>query len=106
VGVATASPVSTLDVSGSAGVAIAIISGNTTLDATHHTVIINGGTPSITLPGAAASNTRRIYIIVNHTGTARTISTYRDFSNNNVTTVPATGSITLQSDGSNWYRIQ
>jgi hypothetical protein len=106
VGVGTTSPNATLDVNGSTGTAITLITGNTTLDATHATVIISAGsTPTVTLP-TAASSTRRIYIIVNQTSGARTISSYRNFSNTGTTTVPATSSITIQSDGSNWYQIR
>lgn len=108
VGVGTTSPVSTLDVGGSSGFGIVrtTSSGTITLDATYHTLIIGSGTPIVSLPAAAAANARRVYIIVNQTGAARAISTYRDFGNNIATTVPATSSITIQSDGSNWYRIQ
>ncbi len=105
-GIATNAPNSTLDVSGSAGFAIITTNANLTLDATHYTVIITGGTPVITLPAAGATNARRIYVIVNHTGASRTISTYKDFSGTNNTTIATVSSITIQSDGTNWYRIQ
>lgn len=106
VGVGTTSPNSTLDVNGSVASAITTTGSNITLNATHYTVILNNGsTPSVTLPAAAASNARRMYIIVNQTNGARTISSYRDFTNSGVTTIPANSSITIQSDGSNWYRI-
>jgi hypothetical protein len=106
VGVGTTSPNATLDVSGSTGTAIVLITNNTTLDATHSTVIISAGsTPTITLP-TAASSTRRIYTIVNQTSGARTISSYRNFSNTGTTTIATTSSITIQSDGTNWYQIK
>ncbi|HXB45477.1 MAG TPA: hypothetical protein VNV85_15535, partial [Puia sp.] len=105
-GIETNSPNSTLDVSGSTGFAITTTNANLTLDATNYTVIITGGTPVITLPAAGATNARRIYVIVNHTGASRTISTYKDFSGANNTLVPTVNSITIQSDGTNWYRIQ
>lgn len=106
VGVGTTSPNSTLDVNGSVASAITTTGSNITLNATHYTVILNNGsTPSVTLPAAAASNARRMYIIVNQTNGSRTISSYRDFSNSGATTIPANSSITIQSDGSNWYRI-
>jgi hypothetical protein len=105
VGVNTSTPVSTLDVNGSNSSAITVTSANITLDATNSTVILSGGTPTVTLP-SAASSTRRIYTIVNQTGAARTITTYKNFSNTNTTTVPLTASITIQSDGTNWYQIR
>jgi hypothetical protein len=106
VGVGTTSPNATVDVNGSIGTAITLITNNTTLDATHSTIIISAGsTPNVTLP-SAASSTRRIYTIVNQTSGARTISSYRNFSNAATTTVATTSSITIQSDGSNWYQIR
>ncbi len=97
---------STLEVAGSVAYNITTTSSNLTLDATHYTVIITGGTPTITLPAASSSNARRIYVIVNQTGGSRTISTYKDFGGNNATTIPTVSSITIQSNGTNWYRIQ
>lgn len=105
VGIGNITPTSTMEVAGSVGYAITTTSTNLTLDATHYTVIITGGTPSITLP-AASGCTRRIYVIVNQTLTGRTISTYKDFTGSNSTTVGGYGSITVQSNGTNWYRIQ
>jgi len=98
-------PVSYVDANGSLGAAITTTSSNITLDATHHTVIITSGTPTITLPAAASSNARRIYVVVNQTGSAVTISSYQNFSGSGTTTVAANSSIQIQSDGSNWYRI-
>jgi hypothetical protein len=106
VGINTATPLSTVDVAGSVGTSIVLTSANLTLDETNYTVIISSGsTPTITLPTASATNARRIYVIVNQTSAARTISSYKNFSNAAATTIAATSSITLQSDGTNWYRI-
>ncbi|THU32073.1 hypothetical protein FAM09_28240 [Niastella caeni] len=104
-GIATNAPASKLDVNGSAGLGIVTTSANLTLDETNYSVIITGGTPTITLPAASAC-ARRIYVIVNHTIAGRTISSYRNFLNVGTTSVPANSSITIQSDGTNWYRIQ
>lgn len=108
VGIATTTPNSTFDVNGSQGGAITVInSSNTiTLDATHSTLILSSGTPNVAFPAAASSNARRIYTIVNQTSTVRNISSYRDFTNASNTSVPANSSITIQSNGSLWYRIQ
>lgn len=105
VGIGNINPNSTFEVSGSVGYSITTTSSNITLDATHYTVIITGSTPTVTLPAAGATNARRIYVIVNQTGAARTISTYKDFAGASATTVAANSSITIQSDGTNWYRI-
>jgi hypothetical protein len=99
----SADPKSIFEVTGSVGHSIITTSSSPSLDATNYTVILTGGNPSVTLP-TASTCTGRIYIIVNQI-TARTISTYKDFAAANSTTIPANSSITVQSDGSNWYRI-
>lgn len=57
-------PVSTLDVSGSAGFNISSTSTDITLDITHHTILVDasGANRTITLP-AASGCTRRTYVI-------------------------------------------
>ncbi len=104
VGINTNSPGSYLDVNGSAAQAITTTSSNLTLNDTHYTVIITGSSPTITLP-AASSCARRIYVIVNRTSASRNISTYNAF-NGTATTITSYSAMTIQSDGSNWYRIQ
>lgn len=106
VGIGTTSATSLLDVNGSVSAAITTTNTNITLGSTNYTVILTSSTPTVTLPAAAAANTRRIYIIVNQTNTARSISNYKDFTNSTASTIAANSSITIQSDGSNWYRIQ
>ena len=103
-GIGTTSPTSRLAVNGSVARAITTTTTNLTLNATHHTVIITGGTPTITLPNANTCDFR-IYVIVNQTGSARTISSYRDYSAT-VTTVAANSGIKIQSDGNDWYKIE
>lgn len=105
VGISNTNPLSTLDNNGSTGFAITTTSSSLTLDDSHHTVIITGGTPTITLPTASTS-ARRIYVIVNQTGANRTISSYKNMNGANSTKVAANSSVALQSDGSNWYQIQ
>lgn len=106
VGINTTAPNSTFEVNGSVGNAITTTNNNITLGSGHYTVILTGGSPSVTLPAPASGNTRRIYIIVNQTSGARTISTYKSFSGSDATTIAANSSMTIQSDGTNWYRIQ
>lgn len=103
-GTGTTTAVNTIDNSGSYGGAITTTAVNLTLSSAHHTVIIPSGTPIITLPAASSSN-RRIYIVVNETGSAVTISTYKDYSGSNATTITANSSFSFQSDNTNWYRI-
>jgi hypothetical protein len=96
---------SRLDVNGSVGAAITTTATSITLDATHFTVILTGGTPVITLP-TAASSTRRMYNIVNNTGGARTISTYIAIGGVSSTSVANNSAMTLQSNGTSWYQIR
>lgn len=97
---------SKLDVNGSTGNAIRTTSINQTLDVDDHTLIIGNAAPAITITlPAAASCDRREYVIVNRSGLAQTISSYFDFSGSS-TTVAANSAITLQSNGSSWFRIQ
>ena len=99
-------PTSRLDVVGSFGSNIKAINSNQTLNEDDHTIIVSAGTGAITiiLP-AAATCERREYVIVNRTGTDKTISpAYNDFSGSS-SIAPANASITLQSNGTNWFRI-
>jgi hypothetical protein len=105
IGINNDTPLSTLDNNGSLALSVVRSSADITLDATHHTVMLHSGTPIVTLPTPVSSE-RRVYIIVNQTSAARTITSYKDFALVNQTTVAANSSITLQSDGTNWYRIR
>jgi len=82
------------------------IVANTTLDATHNTVIIPLGSAfTVTLP-AASSFTNKIYRIVNKTVGAVTIGSYVNIVGASVTTLALGSSILVQSDGTNWQQIQ
>jgi hypothetical protein len=105
VGVGTTNPNSKLDVSGSAGFAITTTNSDITLDNANYTVILTSSNPIVTLPSASSVN-RRVYVIVNQTNAARTISAYKDFAAASSTSIPANSAITIQSNGTNWYRIQ
>jgi hypothetical protein len=107
VGIGTTTPTSTLDIEGSISLSIVTTTANITLDNTHHTIIITGSTPTINLP-APSTCRDRIYIIVNRTINARAIggNTYHSFTNNTANTIAAQSSITVQSDGTNWYQLQ
>ena len=108
VGIGTNTPVSTLDVNGSVGypILIAPASGLVSLSPSNYTVIIpSTSTATIALP-AVASSTKRIYVLVNQYPSATTVSSYISFTGSAVTTIPGQTSITVQSNGTNWYRIQ
>lgn len=97
---------SKLDVNGSFGNAIRVTTTSQTLDGDDHTIIIGSGAGAITLTLPAANTCdRREYIIVNRSAGMQTISSYNDFSGTSAS-IPANSSISLQSNGSNWFRIQ
>ena len=105
VGIATSSPLSTFDVTGSTGASITTTSTNISLNIAHSTVILTSGTPIVTLP-SASSCTRRVYTVVNNTGSNCTVSSYVPFGGATSTSLANATSYTLQSDGTNWYRIK
>lgn len=107
VGVRTTTPLSYLDVLGSTANAMTVSTLSQVLDEFDHTHVISNtaGAITITLP-AANTCSRREYVIVNQDNAVKTITSYLDFTGAANTTIPANGSITLQSSGTNWYRIR
>ncbi|MFM2305948.1 MAG: hypothetical protein RLZZ367_617 [Bacteroidota bacterium] len=97
--------VGSLNVDGAFSAPIVTTSSNVTLGSSDYTVILTGSTPQVTLP-SASTTTGRMYVIVNQTSGSRTISQYKNFSNNNTTTVPANSAIVVQSNGTSWYQIR
>lgn len=93
---------STLQVVGSVSVAITTLSAATTLNETHHTIILTNNS-AITLP-AANSCTGRVYVIKKTSTSTATISSYSNSIGTSVTTIPQ-GVIRLQSDGATWQQI-
>ncbi len=107
VGIGTNAPSSSLDVNGSVAHAITIASGNITLTSANYTVILTGTDETIVTLPSAAGCARRIYVLVNQTAAKNTFPAYQTFTIGVTSIVIATNSsITLQSDGINWYRIQ
>lgn len=99
------SPTSRLQVNGSfAAGAPTIKTGNYTLGAADYTVIFNGSSLTATLP-AASGVSGRIYCIINYNATTLTVSTYKDLTNSDATTLGANAALWLQSDGTNWRKI-
>lgn len=107
VGINTEVPVSTLDIKGSVSHAVTTAPGSITLTINEHTVILTGTSGAIvTLPAAAAS-LGRMYVLVNQTAAKNTSPDYQTFTLGVTTPViAANSSITLQSDGVSWNRIQ
>jgi cytoskeletal protein CcmA (bactofilin family) len=97
--------VGSLNVDGAFSAPIVTTSSNVTLGSSDYTVILTGSTPQVTLP-SASTTTGRMYVIVNQTSGSRTISSYKNFSNSNTTTVPANSAIVVQSNGTSWYQIR
>ena len=103
---APANITSTFVVTGSQSGSILSISANTTLDASHNTVIVpNGSSFTVTLP-SAASITGRQYRIINKTSGSITIGSYVNLAGSTVTTMATATSILVQSDGTNWQQVQ
>lgn len=94
---------STLQVGGSVSTAIIRTSGNLILTEEHYTVIITGNS-DITLPDAD-SCTGRIYIIKNLTNLEIPISAYKTLTNGNSERIPPQKIRWIQSDGTDWQRV-
>lgn len=94
---------STMQVNGSLSTAIVRITSNITLTEDHHTVIMTGGSPNVTLPNANSCQ-GRIYIIKNYSGGNRVISRYRTDSGGTSTQIRNGRCYVLQSDGTEWQQ--
>ena len=108
VGVGTKTPTSKLEVNGAVSYPIIKTNTDIDLDETMHTVIFESEVENVTLPQASTA-TGRVYILVNRTDNTVNISGYydlHDYFNGSQTSIPKLSSITLQSDGTNWYQIQ
>ena len=100
-GIGTITPNASLHVNGTTAFTVAT-------SGTANTVILqNAGT--FTPPAAAAGNSGVMYIIRNTSITTDlTVATtipYNSATSGNITVTPTIGSITIISDGTNWYRI-
>ncbi|WP_103071682.1 hypothetical protein [Aquimarina sediminis] len=94
---------STLQLEGSFSTSILSTTGNLTLTENHHTIHITGA-HNITLPNANTCQ-GRTYILKNSTNANRTISTYRDLTNSNQTTILSESVLWIKSDGTLWQQI-
>lgn len=106
VGIANPTPLSTVDINGTLGVKVksAQVAGTNNPDNTASIWLYATGTGVITLP-AAATYTNRLYIIVNQTGAARTISSFQNMTGAAQTTLANATSITIMSNGANWLQV-
>ena len=100
-------PTSTVDINGT--FATTVITGQTAgsndPDESATIWIYSTGSGTIFLPAANTCINRR-YIIVNNTGGARSISSYRALGGAASTTIGNGASLELVSDGTNWYQIK
>jgi len=108
VGVGTGAPTSTLQVNGSVAASIRTLSSGTIADA-DYTIIITG---NVSLPVPSATNTGRMYHLINGNTNSNTVSgTFHDAGSNSsfpsFTLGTGTGGkgITVQSDGTQWWLI-
>jgi hypothetical protein len=106
-GIGTATPLSTLDVTGTAGMAIKSgqVAGTNNPDNTASVWLYTSGTGTITLP-VATDCTNRIYTIVNRTGATVNISSYNNLAGAAQTTRPPGTSMMIVSNGTAWLQIR
>jgi hypothetical protein len=111
IGINQSTPTSRLHIAGSIAKAIASVSTNTTLDATHHTVLVDasGGARTITLP-AAANASGRVYVIKKIDSSGNNVTIDADSSETiDDATTQIIGiqfeSLTIQSDGTEWWIV-
>lgn len=107
VGIITTSPTSTLEINGAVAMKVktAQAAGTNNPDNTGEIWLYSSGTGTITLP-TASTCTNRIYVILNQTGAARTISSYKDLSAAAQTSLANSSSLWVASDGTNWQQIK
>jgi trimeric autotransporter adhesin len=105
-GIGTTTPLSTFDITGTAGMTIKSgqVAGTDNPDNTASVWLYTSGTGTITLP-AATDWANRIYIIVNQTGATINISSYNNLAGTAQTT-QATGSMMIVSNGTDWLQVR
>lgn len=106
-GVGTTTPLSTLDVTGTAGMTVKSgqVAGANNPDNTASIWLYTSGTGAITLP-AAADCANRIYTIVNRTGATVNISSYNNLAGTAQTTRPTGTSMMIVSNGTAWLQVR
>ena len=107
IGVGTQTANSKLEVDGPIAMKVktAQVAGTNNPDATGEYWFYTSGSGAISLP-AASTCTNRMYVILNNTGATRTITTYKDLTLTNQTTILNNTSLWIVSDGTNWQQIK
>jgi hypothetical protein len=88
----------------SVGYGVTLVTGNLTLDNTHHVLDITSGTNTITLP-TASNSVGREYWIMNSTANSQTFSTYTLVSGSTSTTLAAHTMLHIISANSVWQQF-
>lgn len=98
---------STLEVNGSVAAKFKtpLVAGTTNPDDSGMVWRYNSGNGNIVLP-AASSCPNRMYVIINQTGTPRSISSYRDLTTTPSTTINSSVALWIMSDGLEWWQIK
>jgi trimeric autotransporter adhesin len=105
VGIGTTSPVSTLDVRGSASFNTRSITGTATLNSTDHTIIYSGtATGTLTLPSASTCSGREIWIKNSSTYAVTVAATLlQTIDGNSTWSIPSQyETVLFMSNGTNW----
>lgn len=103
IGASTAN--SKLDVTGALGLPLTITGTNLTLSNSHHTIRATASGITLTFP-AASSCPGRVYVIINYnTGGNITTSAFLTSGAVSTTTIATATTVWVQSDGTNWYKI-
>lgn len=106
-GVATNSPLSTLEVNGTFATTVktAQVAGTNNPDNTAAVWFYSSGAGTITLPAANTCSGRR-YVVVNQTGASVTTSAYFNLAAASVTVLANSASVEIISDGTNWRQVK
>jgi hypothetical protein len=104
VGIGTNNPTSTFSVQGSVSHKVSVVTANTTLDDTYHTVLVNSTSAlTITLPNPSPTNVGRTYVIKNINTGVVTISGVIDDST--WLTLRQRETVEIISNGSDWVVV-
>lgn len=109
IGIGKNTQTSTLDVAGSTAHSNVTVTGNTTLDGTHYTVLVNNiGSVTITLP-AASGCSGRVYVIKKVSAASNDVvidpngSELIDGTSTSKTLTLQWSSVMIQSNGTSWF---
>ena len=75
---------------------------------TDYVVIYQGSNAAdtVSLPAALDNSGRTLIVVNQHSAAIAFTTAYKDFNNTDATAIAANSSMSLQSDGTNWIRIE